>query len=442
MVMGDGVRRRPTTGAVVSTCRPIPPAVRYVLGGTALPPDVDVRGAGTAYIGAVNVPRRPPALLVDGALAVFFVVLSEVELHHHVDDGYQAGPLWLNVPLVALMSAPLAVRRVSPRTGLTVMVVAAAIPGLLVAHTILFWGSLVPMALQTYSVARHRDGEFARLAWLVGPVLVACTSVHLPELRSASNVFFGVGLFSIAWLVGRVLRRLSLQSRQLALALDTLAAQQVEREAAAASAERQRIAAELHDVVSHSVSLMAIQTGAARMSLESEGFTVPPSLCAAEETGRAAVIELRRALGLLRAGTNDPGLQPLPDLTAVPELVEQMRSAGLKVDLSLAVEGEVPVSLQLTAYRLLQEALTNVLKHAGRVSVQASVHTSLAGLTVAVVNRPGSAEPAQPGGHGLLGMRERVAVFGGTLAAGTRADGCYEVRAVMPVSVGDLEHAW
>jgi signal transduction histidine kinase len=240
-----------------------------------------------------------------------------------------------------------------------------------------------------------------------------------------------------------VLRRVSVQSAQLAEALEHVAAHQAEREEAAVASERRRIAAELHDVISHSVSLMTIQTGAARLSLEADDRPVPPQLRAAEETGRAALVELRRALGLLRDEAGDAAtLRPLPDLAAVPELVAQVREAGLDVELVQEVDREVPASLQLTAYRLLQEAFTNVLKHAGPVQVRAVLRTSSEGLVLSVVNRPGSADPLPTGGHGVDGMRQRVAVFGGTLSVGPRADRGYEVSAVLPIPATELEAAW
>lgn len=391
----------------------------------------------------MSLPRRPSVVLADGALAAFFVVLSQLELHQHFDDGYQAGPLWLNVPLVALMSAPLVVRRIAPRACLATMLAGAALPGLFVAHTIFFWGSLVPMAVATYSVARHRADRSGRLAWLAGPVILLSNMGHMPELRTGSNAVFGLGVFGLAWLVGRVLRRVSVQSAQLAEALGRVAAHQAEREEAAVASERRRIAAELHDVISHSVSLMTIQTGAARLSLEADDRPVPPQLRAAEETGRAALVELRRVLGLLRDETGDAAtLQPLPNLAAVPELVAQVREAGLDVELVQQVDREVPASLQLTAYRLLQEAFTNVLKHAGPVQVRAVVCTSPEGLTVSVVNRPGAADPLPTGGHGVDGMRQRVTVFGGTLSVGPRPDRGYEVSAVLPIPTAELEAAW
>ena len=380
---------------------------------------------------------RVPSWVVDAALAIGFVMVGQIELHHKVDDGFQAGPLWLNVPLVLLMTGPLAFRRRAPFPALAVMLAAAALPGPFQAHTIFFWGSLVPMALATYSLARHGDGVAARFAWLAGPVVLFPNMVHVVELRTPSNIFFGLGLFGVAWLVGRVLRRVSDQSRELGDALARLADQQAEREEAAAASERRRIAAEMHDVVAHAVSLMTLQAGAARVRLERDGSLVPEQLRAAEQTGRRALGEMRRALEVMRdparGGAGPDDLRPLPGLDEVPALVREFREAGLTIGLEEGGAGEIPASVQLAAYRILQEALTNVLKHAGPVVVEASVLTHADRLCVRVANRPGRRSSLPTGGHGLTGMRERVAMFGGELRVGPCPDGGFLVEASVPL---------
>jgi signal transduction histidine kinase len=374
---------------------------------------------------------RVPALVVDVAMAVFFVVVSQVELHLRVDDGYQAGPLWLNVPLVLLMAAPVGLRRVTPTAAWAVSLAAACLPGPVVAHTIFFWGSMVPMAILTYTLARHRDTWPARQAWLAGPLLLVANMPHVAELRTASNVFFGLGTYGVAWLVGRVLHRLSLRDRQLSAALASLAEEQALREEAAVEAERSRIAGEMHDVVAHAVSLMVVQLGAARMKLDRDGAAAPAELRAAEDTGRQALAELRRTLGLLRHG--DAALEPLPGMDAVGELVTRCRAAGVDVRLELGDVGDLPPSVQLAAYRVLQEALTNVVKHAGAVVAEASVTRHGEVVEVVVRSAPGARTASTAGGHGITGMRERVAMFGGTLAVGPDASGGFRVLARLPV---------
>jgi signal transduction histidine kinase len=379
--------------------------------------------------------RRLPPLAVDSALAAVFVVVSQVELHHHVDDGYQAGPMWLNLPLVVLMAGPLATRRLQPTWSLLVMLAAACLPGPFLAHTIFFWGSLVPMAVVTYSLARHRDHVGARHAWLVGPVVLAANMPHVAELRTPSNIFFAGGLFGIAWLVGRVLHRLSEKDEALRAALARIAADQPLLAEAAVDTERRRIAAEMHDVVAHAVSLMTMQVGAARLQLDTGGVAVPPQLLAAEETGREAVAELRRTLGVMSASAARGMRQPMPDLAGLQVLADRFVESGLRIDLTVQAEHDLPASVQLAAYRIVQEALTNALKHAGDVAVAVTVRRTGVRLEVEVVNAPGRGGGGDAGGHGLIGMRERVAMFGGQLTAGPSESGGFRVAAELPVAV-------
>jgi signal transduction histidine kinase len=216
--------------------------------------------------------------------------------------------------------------------------------------------------------------------------------------------------------------------------LARLAAEQAARRATAVAAERGRIAVEMHDVVAHAVSLMVLQVGAARRELAAEGLDVP-RLASAEQTGQQAMLELRRILGVL----NDPGRPgpgDLPGMAATAELADRFRAAGLDLRLDLPEDGDLPTSVQLTAYRILQEALTNVLKHGRRESVVATVLANGTEVVISVRNRLAeetSVPPVPSGRNGLIGMRERVALFGGSLSAGRAADG-FEVRAVLPLA--------
>jgi signal transduction histidine kinase len=212
-----------------------------------------------------------------------------------------------------------------------------------------------------------------------------------------------------------------------------------------AAEERVRIARELHDIVAHSVSVMVVQIGAARMQLETAPRRAEEPLLAAEEVGRQALGDLRRLLGVLRAGdavVGGPGTEPhapQPGLAALDALLAQTRAAGLPV--ALQVDGdpvELPAVLDLTAYRIVQEALTNSLKHsdAGEVSVRLSYGQS--SLVIDVLD-DGTGPAADDGtGHGLVGIRERVAVFGGTAATGPAAGGGWHVRAELPMPAADV----
>lgn len=218
------------------------------------------------------------------------------------------------------------------------------------------------------------------------------------------------------------------------------------REAAILAEERARIARELHDVVAHSVSVMVVNTGAARLQLDDVDSAARQPLLVAEDAGRQALTELRRLLGVLRlgpgagSGGGDTTTAPQPALDALGELLDGLRASGVSVD--VARRGEVRrlgSALELSAYRIVQEALTNTLKHAGP-SATAAVTLDYAPdeLTIDVVDDGGDTSPTAPAfpvsGHGLLGAKERAALFGGSVTAGPVAGGGWRLHACLPVT--------
>jgi signal transduction histidine kinase len=214
-----------------------------------------------------------------------------------------------------------------------------------------------------------------------------------------------------------------------------------EREAqslAAVAEERARIARELHDVVAHSISVMTIQAGAARLLLDDEPERAEEPLLSIEETGRETLAEMRRLLGVLRSDMAADGLEARPTMANLESLVADVKAAGLPVQLSVAGDAEhIPPGVDLAAYRIVQEALTNVRKHAGLVTTRVAVRYGPSEMDVEVENEPGTGTNGEVGGgHGLVGMRERVAVFGGTLEAGANDDGGFRVRARLPLGSG------
>jgi signal transduction histidine kinase len=231
----------------------------------------------------------------------------------------------------------------------------------------------------------------------------------------------------IAWLVGALVRSTGQAAEQRRLARE-------ERALTAVAEERNRIARELHDVIGHSVSVMTVQASAVRRLMRPDQAKERAALETVETTGREALAEMRRMVGVLRAGDAAPDLAPPPSLDHLDRLAEKFRRAGL--DVVLETEGDVvalPPGLDLTAYRLLQEALTNTLKHAGarRVVVRVSYGRDALTLFVRDDGR-GPVTAAQPG-TGLLGMRERVGVYGGELAAGAADGGGFELRVELPL---------
>jgi signal transduction histidine kinase len=213
-------------------------------------------------------------------------------------------------------------------------------------------------------------------------------------------------------------------------------ARRTEEEAVQAVAEeRNRITRELHDVLAHSVSVMTVQASAVRRLLLPEQEREREALMTVEETGRQALAEMRRLLGIMRAEHETPALSPQPGVKTLPELVEQVRQSGLPVE--LAVEGEpvpLPPAVDLSAYRIVQEALTNALKHAGPARAWVSIRYVGDEVEIEVANDGRSDGDGTGGGHGLVGMQERVALCGGELESGPRPGGGFRIAARLPVA--------
>ena len=211
-----------------------------------------------------------------------------------------------------------------------------------------------------------------------------------------------------------------------------------ERDVAAREAvveERARIARELHDVIAHHVSMIVLQAGAERRVLGDANASTREVLETVEQSGRSALTEMRRLLGMLRGDASEP-LTPQPGLHDVPTLVGQLREAGLPVELRVDGERrELPLGIELSAYRIVQEALTNALKHAGKARATVHIHYDADSLELEIVDDgAGGATPATRGGHGLVGMRERVALYGGRFDASRNPGGGFVVRVKLPIS--------
>jgi signal transduction histidine kinase len=286
-----------------------------------------------------------------------------------------------------------------------------------------------------YSVGRHA-AEYRLGHGGVAAAIVVVTIDGLIDRVPLGEAVFGGAVMFVAWYVGR---RLRLRQER--------AAQARQEQAAEAHRivieERARIARELHDVVAHRVSLMTVQAGAAKAVATEDLDGALRAMSAVEEAGRQALDELRHLLGVLRPDAEFAGLGPQPGLADLPRLVDQVRAAGL--DVSLAMDGVpagLPARVDLFAYRIVQEALTNVLKHAGP-DTHAEVRLG-AGRKVLVIEvlddgrgltaHPGSGgdSAARSRGHGIVGMRERALLLGGTLDAAPRADGGFRVAASLP----------
>jgi signal transduction histidine kinase len=339
----------------------------------------------------------------------------------------------------ALTGLPLAARRLAPIT-VWLAIVAAAVALQHAEVPPVAFGTAV---LAAYSAVAH--SRYRNLA--IGVVLVVTLGITvtfantLPRFPGRLSAMFAIVPAVAAGLGLRELRRrLRDSAARLSDSAQRLQRAQAGHEAAtrrAIAAERSRIAAELHDVVTHNVSVMVVQAGAARTVLASSPDDAAESLLAVEASGRTALAELRNLLGLL----SPPGdgaaaeLRPQPGLGELDALVTRVTAAGLPVDLRVTgTPRALPPGADLAAYRVAQEALTNVLRHAGRAA--ASVLVQWGEKLVITVTDDGRGGAAGATGRGLLGLRERLSLYGGELDAGPRAGGGWQVRAVMPVGHG------
>jgi signal transduction histidine kinase len=370
------------------------------------------------------VERHPFASDAALAVALAALVLSDVL----TSGGYLTASKAIYVPAGLLMTLPLAWRRRAP------LPVAAVVMGALVFESLAVGSAptpdspLIGWLLAIYTVAAH----CGRAAALTGGAMSLAAGLVWIGL---DDFFFPLVVFGGAWLAGRLVRQHEVHAR---IVEERSAALDREREAnarATAAEERARIARELHDVLSHSVSVMVVQAGAERLALGSNRAATGEALEAIEKTGRQALAEMRRLLGMLRVGDEPAAHAPQPTLAELDGLVSQVREAGLHVELQ--VEGEpttVPPGVGVSAYRIVQEALTNVLKHAGPAQARVIVRYASRELELEIADDGRGPREAGDPGHGLLGMHERVALYGGDFDAGARNGGGFVVRARLPLT--------
>jgi len=373
-------------------------------------------------------PRR--SAIVDWALVLVLVGTAAYEVWLQPAPGSE--PRWLVSVVLAAALIPLAWRRRAPLVVLVVNVVAVTVFSVGFGD----WGSFQLFAailLTLFSVAAYADARRAAIGAAIAAVLVVPEMIGKfvagDPLAELPGPFVALGA---VWLGGRAIARRRVEAERLTeLALEL--EQRNEADAlAAVGAERTRIARELHDVVAHAVSVIVVQAQAADRVLEGEHLSARESLQAIESTARTALVEMRRLLEMLRAEDDDPGFAPQPGLEHLDVLVKQVREAGLDVD--LRIEGEqrvLPAGVDLSAYRIVQEALTNTLKHAGPAHALVTLRYGPGKIEVEVVDDGARAGPAGRG-HGLLGIRERAAVVGGRVETGPRSGRGYAVRASLP----------
>lgn len=361
--------------------------------------------------------RYGDRVLATGLVALMIVQVLLLDISRANTALAVAGALALLVPLALRVRMPLT---------LMLVLLAVGVMGQWLPKRVLdveAFGLIV--LLVVYNGGAHTSG---RRAWAAGAVTVVFGVVVLitdPDGLALNGIIFFTLLFGAPWLAGYVVQR-----RRLG---ETLMRHERDAAEAAIVDERARIARELHDVVAHAISVIVLQARGGRRLLDTEPEETRGALDTIEHTGEQALVEMRRLVGLLRESYDELALAPQPTLSELDHLVDQVRAAGLPVEVSIEGEPvELPPGVDLSAYRVVQEALTNALKHAGPASARVHLRYTAEVLEVDVSDDGRGTGNGDVGGYGLVGIRERVSVVGGQLEAGRQTNGGFAVRARLP----------
>jgi signal transduction histidine kinase len=380
--------------------------------------------------------RRRLELLLDVVIVAALALTALAQVWQTPEGGWEGGRAVHSV-LVAAFTLPLFVRRRFAATVFVTVVAAAWVQFELGGG---LGQPFFAAVIGLYSVGAHAPAPQT----FVGPMAIALqvVFVDVPRLRDGDPVdevvpawFVLVGI----WAFGRWMRRRARESLDLTERAEAAERDLQEEAARAVAEERARIARELHDLVAHSMGVIVIQAQGAQRAIGTAPEQARAALASIEAAGRTGMAEMRRLLGLLTTTEEDVGTTPQPTLKEVPDLVARVRDAGLAVDLT--IEGTVrdlQPGVELTGYRVVQEAMTNVLKHAGTSTVEVRINYQTDFLEIEIRDRGSRGDDvgaaADRGGHGLVGMRERVGLYGGTLRTGLRPDGQgFTVHARLPV---------
>jgi signal transduction histidine kinase len=379
--------------------------------------------------------------LLDIAPTVALIAIGAAQLLADYHGSGFRGPHGANAAFLIAVSLPLLVRRRHPVVALAGVFVVQAV--WLGAY---YHGSHQPPfepfaagVVACFALGLHADRRGLRGGLVVFALLVVASAVVL----AVGGSTVGNALPVLIWWGAAIGIGRGLRERQALVELLRERSARLERDrerdmADAALEERARIARELHDVIAHAVSLMVVQASAERRLLDPDQRRTAETLETIESSGREALGELRRLLGVLRARGRER-LAPQPGLDALPELLDEGRRGGHEI--RLEVEGEpvrLPAGLDLTAYRIVQEGLTNARKHAPGAAIELTLRWRAAEVEIEVAD-DGPGPPTNPNGvgHGLIGMRERASLYGGSLRTGPGAGGGYRVLARLPIEPGD-----
>lgn len=410
---------------------------------TAIPFRVDAEASPGLYRQQVLAPRwrvhRPPD--TDVLIAIVWVVIGQLVTWMRLEDQpVYAGPRLTNAALSLLFMAAFAWRRRAPLGVMVWAVTVYFVTQAVVLHDMTFLAGGVPLIALTASAGYHGTRRQAQAAAALGLVALVIVTLTTSYLRSVDALAWNTAFLMVPWLMARGLRKREDRAATLSAALVTERATTEAALRRAAAEERARIARDLHDIVAHSVSVMVIQVGAARMQLRTGADAAEAPLLEAEDVGRQALEDLRRLLDVLRADEptrERPDTGPEPPQRGLSELdgiLARTRAAGLRVNVEVVGEPvTLPATLDLTAYRIVQEALTNTLRHGEATEATVRLAYMPTALEIDIVD-DGTGTAGRDGpGHGLTGISERATLFGGTATAGSVRDGGWQVHAELPL---------
>jgi signal transduction histidine kinase len=353
------------------------------------------------------------------------------------------GPSGLNSLAYLVSGLALLWRRLHPAGVLTFVSLVVSLLALVAGGSQSLGGSL-PLLIALYSVARWCEGSVARAGLVMALLVSVVHDLRDPSIQGIADVSLFYVLIVIDWAAGRGLNKWQSRVGELEEQAQSLRASSAKQAALIAAEERARIARELHDVVTHHVSLAVIQSVVALELLDAgEPARARERIVDSEKASREALLEMRRMIGVLAYdGESDDALAPQPGVAALPQLVAQVTAAGVAIDLEVEGSGRnVPAGLDLSTYRIVQEALTNTLKHAHATTAAVHIRYRPEAVEVEITDNghPGSVlttSPASDGsGRGLIGMQERAAIFGGSLECGPQSAGGWSVHAYLPIAV-------
>ena len=368
---------------------------------------------------------------LDRVLVAGLIVVATIDLgtNNNIE-----GPLWLNLVIIWTIALSFVWRRTQPLIPLACVFVGMSAMAVWLTEPPNMFVAVLILVTLGYAAGRHLSGRTSTIALGIGVVVM----VVLAVAYDPNDIFFPVTFFwIIPWLAGRTFRNQTRLARELAEKAERAQHAREEDARRAIAVERNRIARELHDVLAHNLSVMVVQAAGARQVLEKSPERAVEAAALIERTGREALAEIRHLFGPVRRGQAEP-LSGAQTIARVDDLARRARDAGLRVELRVSGDPvELPAGIDLAAYRIVQEALTNTLKHAPGARTCVTVAYEPNELVLSVEDDADGPRDDHElgdagGGHGLVGMRERAAVYGGVVQAGRGRDGGFAVRARLP----------